>query len=100
MAADPVDRCGAKPPDRERPTVGKMRHRSEENRNLRRIQRQITNFLSVGGAFCSKCGLPVHVIQIAPTVRDGEGTKCVEMQEIGALKVSVSIAKRWRGQGP
>ena len=70
-----------------------MSERREEDRNLWRIQRQVPNAGGLRHALRCECRLRVDVVQIGSAMSDREGAERVEMQKVGALEISVAVAK-------
>ena len=70
-----------------------MSQRREEDRNLRRVKRQVPNARSFRHALSRQRSLGIHVVQIGATMSNRERAQRVEMQKVSALEISVAVAQ-------
>src|SRR5438270_855420 len=80
--------------------VGKMSERRKQDRGLGRIQRQIFDTRRLRHMRGCELGLNFHVVQFRFAVLAGDQAQGIEVQEVGAFKISVAIAQSGSCHGP
>ena len=77
-----------------------MSERRKQDRGLGRIQRQIFNTRRLRHVCCRQFGLYFHVIQFRAAMLSRDQAQRIEVQEVGAFKISVAVTQPGSGQGP
>src|SRR5689334_17886768 len=80
--------------------VGKMSEWREQDRSLGRIQRKIGKARGLRHMRRCEFGLNFHVIQFRFAMLSRDQAQRIEVQEVGAFKISVAIPKSRSGHGP
>src|SRR5271165_1065607 len=100
MAAEAIDYRARRQPEDQGAGIRDAAKGREENRNLRRIKRQIAYACGRWNALRSELGLRIHVVEIDAVAGRGERAEDVEVHEVGAFEVAGTIEQAGRGHVP
>ena len=100
IAAHAVNERAQSEPEDQRARIRQAGKGREEDRNLRRIKRQIADASGGRDALRREFGLRLHVVQIGAAVSESERAESVEMQKVRALEIAGAIKQAGRGHVP